>query len=246
MKRALLLFAALTAAACGDSDEGTAEREEAPVADGAHAGSPAESVVPPPVPGAVLSVAGVPILASDLEALTEATALATPEFTRAHHQRLALELLLIPRAALAVEFAEPRASAQQTVQADAKRLREAASLPAEERRAIHSELGVEVEAADVRQLGPEIWAALLEAPRGAWLGPFEDLGRWRCIRWLAQSPTPDPATTEFTVERLDRWFLPDETTHVWIERALAEATLEVHDASVGELVTERLRWRMKR
>ena len=199
-------------------------------------------VVPPSVEGAVLTVAGRPILRSELEELADAAALVSPEYTRAHDRRLALEMHLIPRAALAAAHGPAREEARAKALGALEQL-EARPHPWRGRNP--EGLDIRLEQADVRQLGLPLWYALEKSPRGAWVGPVEDLGRWRMGRWIAMSDSPSPGTRTYDCELLDYWFLPEEHPIPFVNAALAQAELLVHDAAIGELITERTRWRMK-
>ena len=226
----------LVLVACGDDPE-----PEAP--SGTSGERPAvtswvPAVAPPPIEGAVLSVAGVPILRDALEHLAEAAALATPEYTLAHHRRLALDTDLIPQAALAAAFPEERAAAL----ADAERALEHLRVDPRDLR----DLDVTVQESDIRDLGIGLWKALSDGAQGRWVGPVEGLGRWRIARWLVTSEAPTPGLTRFSCELVDFWFVPDGDAYTAVDEALAVAELVVHEPAVGELVTERMRWRMKR
>jgi len=232
------VFCLCTLAACSRSESDAAPSgSQATGTESAGVSRPDVKTTPPPVPGAILSVAGRPILSSDLEDMAAAIKLAAPQYSLHYARRLALESVLIPRIALAVAHPKERSEAERQAVATLKKLQADPSLG--------TSLGAKVVAQDVRELGIPLWKAIESGARGRWLGPVEDLGRWRLARWLAASPAPSPGESTYTVEVIDFWYLQDHLPKSWIDAALSAATLEIHDEQAGEMVSERMRWRMK-
>ncbi|MFT5291619.1 MAG: hypothetical protein ACI8QS_001392 [Planctomycetota bacterium] len=193
---------------------------------------------PPPVEGAVLSVAGQVILRADLEEIADAAGLAQPESSRPHHVRLALDNLLIPRAALAAAHSEQRALAKAAAEETLLELQAQTTSGA-----IH---GAEMQELDVRKLGLALWYEFRHSQPGKWIGPVEDVGRFRLARWVLVEAGPKPGQNAYTCEILDFWFLEDTYPRPWVDAALAKAELLVHDMEIGKLVTVSMRWSMKR
>lgn len=217
MRAAGLLLAAL-AAACG----GGADKDAPP------------SAAPAYPAGTVLAVGGVPIAAAEVEEAVERVRLVYPDRSASFHATQALQSLVLPRAALRLAYAEPRAAARAECDAARERIRAGEDPEGPEREGGWGRLSLHV------------WDTARRLEPGGWSEPFEDLGVFYLVRLVRRGGFERyPAEEVLTVRVLEFGYLPAGFRPPDLDAALAAARLEVVDPAYEDLVPETLRYKMK-
>jgi hypothetical protein len=185
-------------------------------------------------PGTVLAVGGAPIAAAEVEEARERVRLVYPERSASFHATQALQSLVLPRAALRLAYAGPRAAARAECDAALARIRAGEDPPGEEREGGWGRLSLHV------------WDAARRLDPGQWSEPLEDLGAFYLVRLVRRGGFErHPAEEVLTVRVLEFGYLPATFQPPDLDAALAAARLEVVDPAYEELVPETLRYKMK-
>ncbi len=193
-------------------------------------------------PGVVLAVDGIGIEGSDLEPLEEALAEIYPDYTLPHLRRLALTNVHLPRAVVHSRFEDPRRESR--AQAD----RALASL------ADYQGPGAEPDWTDFdgersqqeggwQDLGIELWSAARGQPVGAWVGPFDLIGRWTLVR--VDAIEGEGARARVRLSRVDFRYLPATTVPRDIDRLIDRSKLTILSPEWEDYVPESWKYRMQ-
>ncbi len=181
--------------------------------------------------GTAVAVNGDPVLAEEIQRVAASIQALYPGYTDAHHRRLALTAVVLPRAAIRSLHREAHARAR----AEAARALERgpdflADLSKEQR-------------GNFKSLDLDLWCLARELPLGEWRGPLELVGRFALVRLDARHG----ANAEEEVLELrcvEFAFVPLDDLKSLVEAALDRSRLEIVDPEWEETVPEAWKRRM--
>lgn len=220
----LLAAAAFLAAGCPPPDANPPEPdflEEAP---------------PPRDPDVVILVDDVEIRASEIDVIVRGIEVIYPEYTLVQRRRLALELVFLPRAALAARHPEAHARAARRCAAE----REAFV-------AVDGPQGIEEEG-DFRRFGVDLWSFARTLEPGTWSEPFARAGSFVVVELVRIEAGAEPAQDRLVIRRGEwPYRAEDSETRVVLdpEGALDAARLTILDSAWEPTVTEETKYRMR-
>jgi hypothetical protein len=186
--------------------------------------------------GTCLAVDELPLAAAEIDRIAAWVALIKPTDTLPALRRQALTHTVLERAALAVAYPEERA--RMRAEAELLGVALAEGLPLPQGRETGSATGT------WQDLGLAVWGEAREAPPGAWIGPFEDSGRWLLLRTDEHIPGVVPGADLYQVELLTLPFVPTDLTRADVEAAIDASLLTIVDPSWADAVPAQWRLRM--
>ncbi|MCC6405982.1 MAG: hypothetical protein IT453_02365 [Planctomycetes bacterium] len=183
----------------------------------------------------------IPIRADEVDPYLPAVALIEPRYVEKQLVRLALTNIVLPRAVGRV-LAGPAAC--ERAERAAREARVAIDDGSWTGPAAPGSSGGSSIAGSFSEIGLVRWAHAFELQPGEWSPVFEEVGAFSIIRCVRRNDGRLPIQTEFELEVISFFYLPEDKGLVMVEEGYDRVKLDILDPEWRTIVPELLQYRM--